>query len=127
MLRSAGPGASAFLAAGKPTPPVLRAGRAHGPHISLLLGLFATSGLYLAVTPATAAMQATAAAVQAFLPATRGAPRPAGRRASTLRLVQQQQRRMVVLRALGGEWLAAEAAARGACLCSRVGRVALLA
>lgn len=67
-------------------------------------------------------MQATAAAVQAFLPATRGATRPAGRRASTLRLVQQQQRQMVVLRALGGEWLAA-AAAGGACLCSGVGRV----
>jgi hypothetical protein len=68
-------------------------------------------------------MQATAAAVQAFLPATRGATRPAGRRASTLRLVQQQQRQMVVLRALGGEWLAAAAAAAagGTCLCSGVG------
>lgn len=59
-------------------------------------------------------MQATAATVQAFCPATRGAPRLAGRQASSLRLVQQQQqqqRQMVVLRALGGEWLAAAAAA----------------
>ena len=77
-----------------------------GPHISLLIGAIGYIRRVPCLAPATAAMQATAA-VQAFLPATRGAARPAGRQASSLRLMQQQQQRqMIVLRALGGEWLA---------------------